>query len=171
MNLFSSQLVITDPSKLPGTRSTGVINEMKTGHWILHTRRRADGTAISLSLLHDQADVYMRDNKGDLSSLETAYGQTFTSEEFEVTFDKAIAFIDIAAYIFSREYLGVEQTTTFIQTDVSSKVIKGYAHPELKRTFDAGYMINPKHDERIQVRPSVLRDGEGCAVAVFLYLH
>lgn len=170
MDLFSSQLVVTDPSKSPGTRSMGIINEMHTGDWVLYTKRR-DGMAISLSLLHESADVHMREHGGDLSTLEEAFGNVFVPEVFEVGIDKAIGFIDMAAYVFSRGGLGVEATEAFLKEDEPSKSYKGYAHPTLRRTFDAGYLVNTRRDERTTVRPSVLRDKDGCAVAIFLYLN
>lgn len=170
MNLFASQLVIMDPGRVPGGREMGVVNDVRTGRWELYPRRK-DAHLVSVTLLHETAAACIAGRQTDLSDLEGFFRSTFVTESFEVTCEKAIAFLDLAAYLATPGIVGVEQTLDFIREGKDRSTLKGHVHRDLRRTFEAGHLLKHHGEHPLSGRPSVLRDEEGCAVAIFLYLR
>lgn len=170
MNLFSSQLVIMDPARLPGNREMGVLNDVRTGRWVMYPRRKK-GRLSSVTLLHETAAAHVLGRQTNLTELEDIYDSTFQSEVFNVSCEDALVFLDFAVYLAKPDIVGVEPTLDFLRVGGDELVLKGYAHRTLRRTFEAGHMIRHNGEGGLAGRPSVLRDEEGCAVAIFLYLR
>lgn len=170
MNLYSSQLVLMDPAHLPGGRGMGVVNDVRTGRWELYPRRK-DGRLSSVTLLHESAAAHMIGRQTDLSELEDIYGSSFTSETFSVSCDEVLAVVDLAVCLAMPDLVGVESTIDFIRGDKDQDLLKGYVHRDLRRTFEAGHLVRHRGGDTVSGRPSVLRDEDGCAVAIFLYLR
>lgn len=164
MQLLSRQLVICDPSSLPGGDRMGVVNAVRQGDWVL---RRAEGGSIAL--FYGPLETALRAADGDLFALEGEVGGTFVAEPYTVKLWRAVAFTDIAAYVFTDGILGADRTAGFLQDGNPTEKLQGVAHPRLRRSFDAGYLVRTDIDQA-EVRPSVLRDRDGLAVAVFLHL-
>lgn len=170
MNLYSSQLVLMDPAHLPGSRGMGVVNDVRTGRWELYQKRK-NGRLSSVTLLHETAAAHMVGRQSDLSELEDFYGTSFGPEAFTVSCDEVIAILDLAVYLATPDLVGIDRSIEFIRDGKDQETLRGYVHKDLRRTFDAGHLLRHRGVSTLTTRPSVLRDEEGCAVALFLYFQ
>lgn len=167
-------MVVTDPFHHAGRKDSGVINNIKTGDWVLYTRREKavfGETIISLVLMHSEAAVAMHQFGGNLVGLSDVYGTGFKPEHFRVSIDRRlVGFFDFAVYLKEKERrLTNDYLVEVLRSGEDSVTFKGSHHAELRRFFEAGILVNTLRNPRT-VDVSTLRDEDNQAVAVFLYL-
>lgn len=174
MYLKSSQLVVADPFLPAGHADTGIINNVKTGEWLLYTQRRKttlDEVVVTVVLMHEEASIVMRQFGGNLVALSDVYGTGFKPEHFEVAINRRlIGFFDFAVFLKEKEKrLTNDFLVNILMSGEASVSFKGTRHGELRRVFDAGMVVNTLRDPRT-VSVSTLRDEDNQAVALFMHL-